>query len=99
MTPEGSLPIETFAIAGVACTPMGITDEKGDHATMALVPDIVIVLDAEPAVPITNETLRHGRRVMGRTVRVPEIMRSPAALRQFGPAALGLDEICRPLAI
>jgi hypothetical protein len=66
---------------------------------LALVPDIITVLDAETAVPITNETLRYGQRVMVMAVRVPEIMRSPAALRQFGPAAFGLDEIYRPLSI
>ncbi len=66
---------------------------------LALVPDIITVLDVETAVPITNETLRYGQRVMVMAVRVPEIMRSPAALRQFGPAAFGLDEIYEPLAL
>jgi DUF917 family protein len=64
---------------------------------LALVPDIITVLDAETAVPITNETLRYGQRVLVMAVRVPEIMRSPEAIRQFGPPAFGLDEIYTPL--
>jgi DUF917 family protein len=64
---------------------------------LALVPDIITVLDAETAVPITNETLRYGQRVAVMGVRVPQIMRSPAALRQFGPPAFGLEETYTPL--
>ncbi|PQO22143.1 DUF917 domain-containing protein [Rhodobacteraceae bacterium WD3A24] len=64
---------------------------------LAVVPDIIAILDAETAVPITNETLRFGQRVVVMAVGVPEIMRSPAALRQFGPAAFGLEEEYTPL--
>ena len=63
-----------------------------DGETLAIVPDIISVLDAETAVPITNETLRYGQRVRVMAVTVPEIMRTDAALRQFGPAAFGIDE-------
>jgi DUF917 family protein len=137
------LQMETVAIEGIACTPMGTADENGDHAAirtdethrmewiargitircggsdrsrelpglgrrdaarlglvaragddlLALVPDIITGLDAETAVPITGETLRYGQRVVVIAVRVPVILRSPAALRPLGPAALGLDEI------
>lgn len=63
---------------------------------LALVPDIITVLDAETALPITNETLRFGQRVVIMAVRVPKIMRSPQALRQFGPEAFGLAETYEP---
>lgn len=65
---------------------------KSDGQLLAIVPDIITVLDAETAVPITNETLRFGQRVVVMAVGVPPIMRSPAALAQFGPAAFGLDD-------
>ncbi len=64
---------------------------------LALVPDIIAIMDAETAVPITNETLRYGQRVVVMAVGVPPIMKSPAALRQFGPAAFGLTEDYVPL--
>ena len=68
----------------------------GDRV-LALVPDIISVLDAETALPITNETLRYGQRVVVMAVGVPEIMRTPAALNQFGPTAFGMDDTYVPL--
>jgi DUF917 family protein len=65
---------------------------------LALVPDIIAIMDAETAVPITNETLRYGQRVVVMAVGVPPIMKTPAALRQFGPAAFGLNEAYVPIA-
>lgn len=65
---------------------------RADGEVLAIVPDIISILDAETAVPITNETLRYGQRVKVMAVRVPPIMRSDAALRQFGPQAFGLSE-------
>jgi len=69
---------------------------RGDEV-LALVPDIISILDAETALPITNETLRYGQRVAVMAVGVPEIMRTPAALKQFGPAAFGIEETYVPL--
>ncbi len=63
-----------------------------DGETLALVPDIISILDAETAIPITNETLRYGQRVRVMAVGVPPIMTTDAALKQFGPAAFGLSE-------
>jgi DUF917 family protein len=70
---------------------------RADGETLAIVPDIISVLDAETAIPITNETLRYGQRIAVMALRVPEIMRSKAALAQFGPAAFGLNETYVPL--
>lgn len=70
---------------------------RADGEILAIVPDIISVLDAETAMPITNETLRYGQRVAVVAVRVPEIMRSEAALAQFGPAAFGMDDPYVPL--
>lgn len=64
---------------------------------LALVPDIITIMDAETAVPITNETLRYGQRVVVMAVGVPPIMKTSVALRQFGPSAFGLTEAYVPL--
>ncbi len=58
---------------------------------LALVPDLICVLDAETAMPITTEALRYGQRVVVVAVAVPPIMRTPEALAVFGPQGFGLD--------
>ena len=70
---------------------------KSNGTLLAIVPDIITILDAETAVPITNETLRFGQRVVVMAVGVPPIMQSRAALKQFGPEAFGLNETYVPL--
>ncbi len=64
---------------------------------LAIVPDIISILDAETAIPITNETLRYGQRVRVMAVGVPPIMRSATALDTFGPQAFGLTDAYVPL--
>ena len=61
-----------------------------DGAVLAIVPDLICILDADTAEPITTERLRYGQRVKLLAVQVPPIMRTPEALAVFGPAAFGL---------
>ncbi len=68
-----------------------------DGVMVAIVPDLICVLDAETAEPITTEGLRYGQRVRVIGISTPEMMRTPAALATFGPAAFGLDEEFRPV--
>lgn len=63
----------------------------------AIVPDLICVLDSETAEPITTEAIKYGQRVKIMSVSVPEIMRTPAALKVFGPAAFGFDEEFCPI--
>jgi DUF917 family protein len=63
----------------------------------AVVPDLICILDAETAAPITSESLKFGQRVKVIGASVPPIMRSPAALDVFGPQAFGLKEPFAPL--
>ena len=63
----------------------------------AIVPDLICVLDADTAEPITTERLRYGQRVRVIGISAPPIMRTPEALAVFGPGAFGLDEPFRPL--
>ncbi len=64
---------------------------------LAVVPDLISILDLDTAEAIPTERLRYGQRVNILAVRVPEIMRTPEALKVFGPAAFGLKHAYRPL--
>lgn len=61
-------------------------------STRALVPDLISVLDSETGEPITTEGLRYGQRVVVFAISTPATMRTPEALRIFGPQAFGLAE-------
>jgi DUF917 family protein len=63
----------------------------------AIVPDLICVLDAETAEPITTEQLRYGQRVRVFAISTPAVMRTPEALAVFGPAAFGLEDAYRPV--
>ncbi|MGH2614240.1 MAG: DUF917 domain-containing protein [Thermomicrobiales bacterium] len=58
---------------------------------LAVVPNLICILDAETADPITTEDLRYGQRVKVMAVAVPEIMRTPEALAVWGPRHFGFD--------
>lgn len=63
---------------------------SGDEV-LAVVPDLICILDSDTAEPITTEELRYGQRVKVMAVRVPEIMRTPEALKVWGPGHFGFD--------
>lgn len=65
--------------------------------TIAIVPDLISILDRETAEPITTENLRYGQRVRVIGSSVPPIMRSEKALAVWGPRAFGFDEAFLPL--
>lgn len=67
-----------------------------DGQVLAVVPDLICVLAAETAEPITTEGLRYGQRVSVVAITPPEIMRTPEALSVFGPGAFGLEAIYTP---
>lgn len=68
-----------------------------DGETRAIVPDLICVLEAETAEPITTEQVRYGQRVKVMAVSTPEIMRTPEALAVFGPEGFGLEHEFRPI--
>lgn len=59
---------------------------------VVIVPDLICVLEADTAEPVTTEHLRYGQRVRVIGISTPEMMRSPQALAAFGPAAFGMSE-------
>ncbi|PZF60467.1 DUF917 domain-containing protein [Curtobacterium sp. MCBD17_013] len=71
---------------------------RGDEL-LAVVPDLICVLDAETAEPITTERLRYGQRVRVVGVSTPALMRTPEALAVFGPACFGLDDAFTPVEV
>jgi DUF917 family protein len=66
-----------------------------DGEVLVIVPDLICVLEADTAEPITTERIRYGQRVTG--VSTPPIMRTPEALEVFGPAGFGLPEPFQPV--
>lgn len=69
---------------------------QGDRI-LAIVPDLICIVDAETAEPITTEGLRYGQRVKVLGISTPEMMRTEAALATFGPVAFGLEEAFVPV--
>jgi hypothetical protein len=68
-----------------------------DGVIRCLVPDLIVVLEADTAEPITTEGLRYGQRVTVVGISTPDLMRTPEALATFGPAAFGIDEAFVPV--
>ncbi|GAA3034325.1 DUF917 domain-containing protein [Actinokineospora globicatena] len=68
-----------------------------DGRVLAIVPDLISVLDAQTANPITTESLRYGQRVKIFAMSTPPIMRTPEALEVFGPQAFGLHDPWTPV--
>jgi DUF917 family protein len=52
-----------------------------DGALVAIVPDLICVVDHETAEPITTEGLRYGQRVRVLGISTPEMMRTPPRWR------------------
>jgi len=65
--------------------------------TVAIVPDLIAILDAESAEPLTAEMLAYGQRVRVIGYSAAPIMRRPECLKVFGPRLFGLDEDFRPV--
>jgi len=70
---------------------------RRDGETLVIVPDLIVVLDAETAVPLTTDDLKYGQRVVVVGTSAAECMRTPEALAVFGPQMFGLDEPFVPL--
>lgn len=64
---------------------------------VAIVPDLIAIVDSETAEPISAESLRYGQRVKVIGTSAAPIMRTEAALNTFGPKCFGLDETFVPI--
>ena len=57
----------------------------------AVVPDLITVLDSQTGLAVTTERLRYGQRVSLLMIAAPAIMKSPEALKVWGPRGFGYD--------
>jgi DUF917 family protein len=58
---------------------------------VATVPDLITIVAAEDAEPVSTELLRYGYRVAVLLLPAPELLTTPAALAVVGPRAFGYD--------
>jgi len=65
----------------------------GDGETLAVVPDLICIVDQETAEPITTELVRYGLRVSVLGIPAPIEIKSPQALKVVGPAAFGYPDV------
>ncbi len=65
----------------------------GEGEILAVVPDLICIVDAETAEPITTELLRYGLRIEVIGIPAPEALKSEAAMRYVGPAAFGYHDV------
>lgn len=65
---------------------------RRDGRVVTLVPDLIAVLDAESAEPLTAEMLSYGQRVTVLGYSAAPIMRRAEGLKVFGPRMFGINE-------
>ncbi|MBN8842539.1 MAG: DUF917 domain-containing protein [Sphingomonadales bacterium] len=64
---------------------------ESDGKILAMVPDIITVMDRDTADTITTEKLKYGQRVKVIAAASPAILRDPHALSFVGPRAFGME--------
>lgn len=72
-----------------------VAREAGD--VLAMVPDLICIVDSETGHPVTTEQQRYGLRVSVVAIPAPSLLRSELALETVGPRAFGYDFDFRPL--
>ncbi len=70
---------------------------RRDGQVVAIVPDLICTLNTDTGAPVTTEALAFGQRLTVYAISTPDIMRTPAALDCFGPAAFGLPDPYTPV--
>lgn len=66
---------------------------RDDGAILAVVPDLICVIDQDTGEPITTELLCYGLRVAVLGVPAHEMLKTPEALAVVGPAAFGYRDV------
>ncbi len=64
-----------------------------DGQVLAVVPDLICLVDEDSAEPISTEILRYGLRVVMLGIPAPDMLKTPAALAVVGPAAFGYSNV------
>ncbi|MDF3039677.1 MAG: putative hydantoinase, partial [Thermomicrobiales bacterium] len=60
---------------------------------LAVVPDLICLVDEDSAEPITTEIVRYGLRVVVLGIPAPEMLKTPESLAVVGPAAFGYADV------
>jgi DUF917 family protein len=68
-----------------------------ENEVLAIVPDLICLVDSERGTPVTTEVVRYGLRVTVIGIPAPPQLTTEAALHFVGPKAFGYDEPYRPL--
>ncbi len=64
-----------------------------DGEILAVVPDLICLVDEDSAEPITTEIVRYGLRVVVLGIPAPEMLKTQEALRFIGPEGFGYDGV------
>lgn len=64
---------------------------------VAIVPDIIAILDKDKIETITCENIRYGQRVVVIGIRAPQILQTEQALEILGPKGFELNENYKPI--
>jgi len=70
---------------------------KVDGSPVAITPDLIILLDAENAEPITAESMQYGTRVVVIGMQADPQWRTPAGIELGGPTKFGYKEEYLPI--
>ncbi len=68
-----------------------------DGELVAIVPDLITIVDRETADPIPTESLRYGQRVAVIGCAAPRQLRTPQSMLLMGPSAFGLTQSYQPI--
>ncbi|MFM0047336.1 DUF917 domain-containing protein [Paraburkholderia sediminicola] len=71
---------------------------RRNGTTVAVVPDLLCILDTETAEPLTAEMLRYGARVSVVAYGAPPVLLTPESLKVVGPRQFGLPDTWKPFA-
>jgi DUF917 family protein len=70
--------------------------DRGD--VLAVVPDLICLVDSDAGVPLTTEVVRYGMRTTVIGIPAPAALRSEVGLATVGPSAFGYHDVTyRPL--
>jgi DUF917 family protein len=65
----------------------------GAGAVLAVVPDLICLVDSDTGAPLTTEVLRYGLRATAIGIPAPAELTTEVGLRFVGPAAFGYDDV------
>ena len=65
----------------------------GEGEILAVVPDLICLVDEDSAEPVTTEVVRYGLRVVIIGIPAPKMLKTAPALEVIGPAAFGYADV------